>query len=317
MEHNLITCDIVCHGVPSPKVYRDYLHYIEGENGKVTKFDFRDKSYMGWHKHVERYDTEEGKVRVSDDYTSIFYTNYCLRESCYVCKYADFNRISDVTVADFWGVENVYPDMDDDKGVSLMLINSPKGKELFEIIKPDIEYRSVEKEQCKQHNLLEPTVRPKETMEFWADYYDKDFRYILRKYAQKRMAVIGNMTVLSNWINMIKENVKLSSYFINSNKRNVAVCGDAKNSQLLINNLVKDSVCITAIIDMYQEYKENETAGIAIINVKKFVDKYLTNTDVIVITDETHCVDMMEALVKVGIPLSKIMPMSFITTLEV
>lgn len=314
----LITCDIVCHGVPSPMVYRDYLNHIEELDGKIVNFNFRDKTYAGWHKHVESYLTDKEIKRIADEYTNIFYTNYCLRESCYVCKYASYDRISDITVADFWGVDKVYPDMDDDKGVSLVLVNTEKGKNVFTEISKKVESRSVEREQCEQHNLLKPTDRPKEVAEFWADYCDKDFRYISRKYCQKNMAISGNMTVLSNWIDMIKKNIKLSSCFTEDGKMNVAICGDKKNSQLLINNLIKESIYITSIIDIYKEYKEkNESNGIMIRDVDAFVDKQLEETDVVVITDETHCVDIMEKLLQSGVPIAKMMPMSFITTLEV
>ena len=178
----LYLCDIVCHGAPSPAVYRDYLAFIANKYcSKVTGVDFRDKSF-GWNTHVESLYLESGKKITNKHYTNLFYQHITLRPACGSCHYTNFQRPSDITLADFWGVEKCNPDFNDNKGVSLVLINTKKGKELFREAENYVEYFKSNTEECLQPNLQKPTKISYRRNEFWKDYERNGFMYILKKY---------------------------------------------------------------------------------------------------------------------------------------
>lgn len=90
-------------------------------------------------------------------YKLLYHSNYILRPSCYNCVFANYDRLSDITLGDFWGIDRVMPDYDDNKGISLVLINSHKGKILFDHVKEKVEYRISSKSECVQPNLECPT----------------------------------------------------------------------------------------------------------------------------------------------------------------
>lgn len=140
--NNLITVDFVCHGVPSPKVFEEYLGYQEkAYNSKVTEVNFRDKS-NGWKFSSIRLNFENKKTYVKtfwqDPYMKAFLANICLRSSCYDCKFKSVNHKSDITLADYWGIDKINPSLDDDKGLSLVLVQSEKCKDLLNAVKNNI-----------------------------------------------------------------------------------------------------------------------------------------------------------------------------------
>lgn len=184
---NLITIDIVCHGVPSPYIWRDYLAYIEKEyHGKATAVSFRDKEVCGWTAHKESFIINEKKV-VSNTYAELFFKHLMSRHSCQVCHYTNTIRPSDITIADFWGWEKVNADINkDDKGVSLVLINSTKGRELFENVKNSIDFIKTEIGLALQPNLQQPSAVSPQRMDFEKDYKKKGFKYVLKKYNKTR-----------------------------------------------------------------------------------------------------------------------------------
>ena len=148
---NLLTVDVVCHGVPSPKVWQVYLDEIARKGGKnsvlshpivekteINHIDFRSKS-IGWKKFSfvltlskATADGEKNTVLLSsifteNPYMNAFLSNLSLRPSCYDCPAKSGKSGSDITIADFWGIEDVLPEFDDDKGISLVLSYSEKG----------------------------------------------------------------------------------------------------------------------------------------------------------------------------------------------
>lgn len=138
----LYTQDIVCHGVPSPKVWKKYMEYrykVDKQNPK--KINFRDKKQEGWRLFSLCFnygETEYAKNQREDLFMRAFLKDVCLRDSCYKCSFRKKNRLSDITLADCWGIENIRPELDDDKGTSLILVNSEKGKELYKTIENSI-----------------------------------------------------------------------------------------------------------------------------------------------------------------------------------
>lgn len=183
---NLYTCDVVCHGVPSPKVFADFIKCMEDlYQKKISKFKFRDKKY-GWSSHYTTITFKDGTEIKTDLFKNLFLRNNILRPSCYECNFSNINRPSDITMSDFWGVDEVLPEMYDKTGVSLTLINTEKGKELFNEIKENLIYKECEISNAikRNPNLSNPSSMPKTREEFWRDYFSENFEYIIDKYAK-------------------------------------------------------------------------------------------------------------------------------------
>lgn len=149
---NLLTVDVVCHGVPSPKIWRmyldekvrqycvannvsDFIHETEGRKF-IKHVNFRDKS-TGWKKFcfslsfISSIQAEEKVLTLSETFTQNtfmkgFLANLYLRPSCYQCPAKKHTSRSDITIADFWGIDKLYPSFDDNRGVSLVLYNTQK-----------------------------------------------------------------------------------------------------------------------------------------------------------------------------------------------
>lgn len=132
---NLFTVDFVCHGTPSPKLWKKYLDYREKLVGaSIQKILFRHKEH-GWKKYSLQISFKDStsylEDRAKDKYMRMFLNNYSLRPSCYECKFKKLNHASDITLGDFWEVKHSHPELDDDKGLSLIFIHSDKGMEIF------------------------------------------------------------------------------------------------------------------------------------------------------------------------------------------
>lgn len=187
LRKNLFLVDIVCHGVPSPYIWRDYISYLEHKQGsRICWTDFRDKLKFGWTDHRETFKFIDGKTQDEQSYTFLFYQHIMFRLSCGVCHFTNTKRPSDITIADFWGWEKTNPTINaDDKGVSLVLINTEKGRELFDKIKKQMITFPTKLENCLQPNLLHPSkTHPKRT-QFEKDYIKKGFKYVYYKYGEK------------------------------------------------------------------------------------------------------------------------------------
>lgn len=181
---NLYLLDIVCHGVGSPAVWKDYISYLEKkENQRIRSLSFRDKALFGWNGlHKESFVFEDGKKRT---YQYTYYGDVHLRQSCYVCPYANLKRVSDITIGDLWGWERVCSDWPNAvMGISLTLCNSEKGKRWFTQVQSMLELRRVSVSDVLQHNLLKPTALPVERVQFEKDYSKYGFRYVLNKYGE-------------------------------------------------------------------------------------------------------------------------------------
>ena len=135
---NLYTQSFICHGVPSPKVWQKYMKFIESENSKkISGVNFRDKT-LGWSKYAYRINFEDGSSCLTlpekDLYRQVFLKNTCLRPSCHNCYYKTFeaHSLSDITLADWWGMKKgILCEAEDDKGASVIVANTSKGKSLL------------------------------------------------------------------------------------------------------------------------------------------------------------------------------------------
>ncbi len=172
--------DIICHGSPSPKLWKEYAESAEKMYGKITYLTFKDKR-NGW-KSPTAYVTAGGQEHLIKDYVKVFYNRCALRPSCYECPYATTERKTDMTIGDFWHIEETIPDFYDEKGNSLFLIHTDRGEQLFEAVKVKLKYRLSDTKQCWQANLEAPTKKSEHRDEFWNDYQKKGVDFIMKKY---------------------------------------------------------------------------------------------------------------------------------------
>lgn len=180
LRENLVLIDIVCHGVPGPYIWRDYLAFLEKKQGDtITVVNFRDKEVFGWKAHRETFKFGGGKM----SFTYVFYQHIMFRHSCGKCHFCNTTRPSDITIADFWAWEKTDPNINqDDKGVSLVLVNTPKGREIFEAVKDKLNTIPAELENCLQPNLQHPSVIHPKRMDFEKEYIKYGFKHVMYKY---------------------------------------------------------------------------------------------------------------------------------------
>lgn len=180
----LFTIDLVCHGCASPLIFKEYIHFLEKKyHGKVEHFDFRDKEIHGWDDHIESA-VINGKKYKGIIYREIFHTDFCIRPSCYQCKYAVAKRNSDLTIADAWGIKEAMPDFNDNRGVSLVIVQDRKGLKLLEAIKDLCDTEEIPLTRMMQGNLMHPTECKDGRSEFWKNYYEGGFNSLVRKYVK-------------------------------------------------------------------------------------------------------------------------------------
>ncbi len=118
-------------------------------------------------------------------FTYLFYQHIMFRHSCGKCHFANTKRPSDITIADFWGWEKTDQDINkDDKGVSLVLVNTEKGRELFEKVKDRMTVIPARLEDCMQPNLQHPSAIHPKRAQFEKDYQEKGFRYVMKRYGE-------------------------------------------------------------------------------------------------------------------------------------
>ena len=172
--------DIICHGSPSPKLWREYAESIQKKDGKITYLTFKDKR-NGW-KLPTAYVKVNGAEKPIKDYVKVFYDRCALRPSCYECPYATIVRKTDMTIGDFWHIEETLPDFYDPNGNSLFLIHTNRGEALFEKIRDDLDCRLSNTTQCWQVNLETPTKKSEQREEFWNDYQKKGIDFVMKKY---------------------------------------------------------------------------------------------------------------------------------------
>ena len=156
---DLLLADIVCHGVPAPYVWRDYLKYVEQREGEpLTGALFRDPS-LGWHGAREKL-CFASKSLVTNDYAHLYFRRYMMRPSCLACPFASLARPSDLTMADCWGVEKALPGFaDDNRGCSLLLVSTEAGRAFAAHFDEDPQVQEVDIQAVLQARALVEVLR--------------------------------------------------------------------------------------------------------------------------------------------------------------
>lgn len=187
---NLICVDILCHGVPNPKLWQDFVSHLEKRYGKKLRdYSFRDKT-VSWNRYSARLTFEDGSAEgnnpLTGSYIELFRYDVCLRPACTRCPYTCTNREGDITVGDFWGVEKALPEVDTAGGVSAVMVRSPKGMELMNRVKPRARLWECQEAQIAagQPNMSEPSRLSNKAEAFQADWKAGNFEKVLKKYTR-------------------------------------------------------------------------------------------------------------------------------------
>ena len=182
---NLFLVDLICHGVPSQKVFKIYLDSLK-KNMNTSLSDksevrFRDKA-NGWYGYSVsvKFDGTHTycKNKSQDAYMKAFLNNISLRPSCYNCHYKSVNRQGDITLADFWGVKQQLPEMFDNKGTSLVLVNTEKGRRIFENISDSMKFMQVDYDRALKANTAayQSCKMPRKRKQFMLSLDTVDFK---------------------------------------------------------------------------------------------------------------------------------------------
>lgn len=192
---NLFCMDIICHGVPSPNVWKKYLKYQKGKYGDDIKtISFRNKK-EGWYNFGTLITFENNKSYYKSVYKDLFMRAFlkdvCLRPSCYKCNFKTLHRQSDITLADFWGIQNVLPEMDDNKGTSLIFVNTKEGHAMLEEIKDKIVCKEVDVNQAAKHNpaAIESAPMNPNRNKFFRELDKRSFDQLVYKYCLDKLYI--------------------------------------------------------------------------------------------------------------------------------
>lgn len=190
---NLFLIDLVCHGVASPNVWRDYVEWIQQKkDAKIVELNFRNKC-TGWKNYSITMRMENGKNYCKearkDLYLRGYGANLYLRESCYNCHFKSLSRQGDITLADCWGIDKIMPEMFDNKGISLVLTNTEKGDVLIRGIESGINKSDIDIEKAVKYNMstIKSAKKPERYSQFWMLYREKGVYSALKKCAYVTM----------------------------------------------------------------------------------------------------------------------------------
>lgn len=275
---NLVIVDFICRGVNSPKVYRAYLDSLEKKyNSKVVYVKAKNKE-LGWRNLTRKVTFENGQsyygVFMDDDFRRGYHTNVFCRPSCYECKFKGFPRIADITIADYWGIEKVDRNLDNNIGTSMILLNSKKGECFFERCAPKLEYIETNLDSVLPGNkaIFQSINSSKLDRDiFFKDLDDNDFDYVVQKYFPKnksqqqrsfillirsfiRKLIVGVRMILNLVLYFILHpKTSILNYWLNHRKNTIN-----KNGESIT---IKPSVVLDLHKDAIIEINESLTLG--------------------------------------------------------
>lgn len=195
--------DIICHGAPSPLLWREYVTHLECiHKGKVTNLTFKDKR-NGWLRPTACVKIFNKEISIAD-YVRFFFSDVPLRPSCYQCPFAKIERETDMTIGDFWHIEEKKTEFYDSEGNSLLLIHTEKGSAFFEQCKNTLQIERSTADECWQLNLERPTERPPHRDEILQECLTYGtYQTIVKYYGEKRqnllMRIVRKIKKLVVW----------------------------------------------------------------------------------------------------------------------
>lgn len=188
---NLITMDLVCHGVTSASMFQKFLEYLEAKyKTQITAFDFRSKKY-GWKRYTMEFSTKDGKRRnigkYNEFYFNAFISGNITRPNCFSCPFASPMRISDITVGDFWGYEKISTRCDAERGISLCTLNSDKALELLPILEKSLTLDEIDYQIAVDGNtcLRSPTKKGSKWEQYMNAFENDNIKSMATSYVKR------------------------------------------------------------------------------------------------------------------------------------
>lgn len=185
---NLLTVDLLCHGVPSPGVYAKWIEHETIIHGEISKISFRKKIH-GWKSFRAQIQFKNGDIldcKQNEGFMAGFLKNIYLRKSCYQCPYACTTRIGDITLGDYWDYQETKPEFieDDDRGISLVMVNTPKGVSALKNIRSKVALapRTIEDAMRGNSVLNSPAKCSNDYNSFWNDYSTMSWKELMERY---------------------------------------------------------------------------------------------------------------------------------------
>ena len=206
---NLYLIDFICHGIPSQAIFNEYLNILRNKyKSDIVNVIFRDKS-KGWHESSVKVIFENGKIYIKtiyhDMYMRGFLNNFYLKESCHNCQFREGKSGSDLTIADYWGAEIEAKEMDDNKGLSLVIANTNRGEELLNKINENILLKVTDFHRAIKYNksFIESSKENKDKTNFFELAEKRGYKKAFYKYCKEK-----NSTIIKRNIRMAFGRVK-------------------------------------------------------------------------------------------------------------
>ncbi len=220
----LYTCDNICHGVPSPAIWEDYLAIIREKTGtEVASVNMRSKD-TGWEKQSFQLRLSSGEVpeiTKQFSYNELYHSSDGLRPSCFECKYTSYSRVADLTVGDFWNYRQEKLPFAADGGISEILVNTSKGEQLLSVLKETCHIAPVSKKAAWQPHLMYPIDKPGNYDAFWE-------KYVNAESASEKEALLHSVLKCSPVKRMIRKVIPIlrrTGLYTLAGKAYRAVCG--------------------------------------------------------------------------------------------
>lgn len=198
LSERLYLCDIVCHGTPSPRIWQEYLQWRKQQkHSDIRDITFRSK-HFGWHKQSMKIDFVNGDtiraLTTQDPFYIMYFSHVCHRTSCHSCPFASYERVSDLTMGDFWGIEDMkaangnvqehLQKLQDEQGTSLVFVNTEKGRWLWEQMKQNADWYQSDLSSCYQAIFENPPKVSPKRKAFWETYRKDGFAVAVKQYGR-------------------------------------------------------------------------------------------------------------------------------------
>lgn len=174
-DTKIVYCDLFCHGVPSPRIWKEYVSMMEKKlHVEITDVQFKDKR-NGWLLPFAYVKTLGGEVSIAD-YDRLYYKEVISRPSCYTCHFTNLERPGDISLGDYWKVRENSPELYNRNGVASILVNSQKGERIFDQIRSNMVVSEVDVQQIMQQCLQHPVKYSDQRDVFWKQYRENGFQ---------------------------------------------------------------------------------------------------------------------------------------------
>lgn len=209
-HENLLLMDFICHGTPSPLIFKDYLSMIEKKyKDTIREFYFRDKD-QGWRGNGYKAVFYKRKPVINGFYLRGYNKLFPLatNEACFHCSYSKPERVSDITIGDFWGIESSpISGFEDDLGVSMVLLNTENGQRWFDRIQEHILYQEAKLDYCKKNTPLFHSPKKSSLYDiFWEEYLLKGYEHTFDVFC--KFNGVHGLYERFKWFIMYKLNLK-------------------------------------------------------------------------------------------------------------